>query len=69
MNAEYKYFKSASIAALAFSVFDALPWPRPKLDQNEFMPDMTLRTLETECRESLSLRFRAPGFGFDKNDT
>jgi hypothetical protein len=49
VNAEYRYFKSASIAAFCFSVFAAeFPEPRPKLDHNEDIPDITLRTLDTE---------------------
>jgi hypothetical protein len=52
---------------LAFSDFETLP-PNPKCDQNALMLDMTLRTLETECKESLSVR-RLPAFGSCKNET
>ena len=69
VNAEYRYFKSASIAAFAFSDFEALEWPpKPRLDQNALMLDITLRTLETECKESLSVRCR-PVFGFCRKET
>lgn len=55
VKAEYRYFKSASVAAFCFSVFAAAPpAPKPKFDHNEVIPDMTLRTLETECIDPLS---------------
>lgn len=60
MNAEYRYFRSMSSCALTFSVFAALAVgdPNPKPDHRFDMPDMTLRTLETEWTESWSLRPR-----------
>lgn len=63
---EYRYFRSASIAALAFSDFEADSLPRPKVDQIELMPDMTLRTLDTEWMESRSVLDR---WGRLRNDT
>jgi hypothetical protein len=55
VKAEYRYFKSFSKAALAFSDLDSESLePRPKDDQKALMDDTTLRMLDTECMESLS---------------
>lgn len=51
MNAEYKYLKSSWSKAFCFSALAALFDPIRKLDQREDMPDMTLRTLDTEWTE------------------
>jgi hypothetical protein len=49
VNAEYKYFKSVSVAAFCFSVRAAeLLVPSPKFDHKDDIPDITLRTLDTE---------------------
>lgn len=43
------------MASLAFSDLETESLdPRPKEDQSELIPDMTLRTLDTEWIESLS---------------
>jgi hypothetical protein len=50
VKAEYRYFRSDSVAAFCFSVLaaDPLPEPIPRFDHRLDMPDITLRTLETE---------------------
>lgn len=49
VKAEYKYFRSAWIAAFCLSVLAAeIPEPSPKLAHKADMPDITLRMLETE---------------------
>jgi hypothetical protein len=49
VKAEYRYFRSASIAVFCFSVLAAEPpEPKPKFDHKLDMPDITLRTLDTE---------------------
>lgn len=48
VKAEYKYFRSASKAALAFSCRVAIEGPKPKFVHILDIPDMTLRTLDTE---------------------
>lgn len=55
VKAEYRYLRSASMEALAFSdLVDESLEPMPKEDQRPLIPDMTLRTLDTEWMESLS---------------
>jgi len=55
VKAEYRYFKSASIAAFCFSPRAAAPpEPRPKFAQREDMPDITLLTLDTEWVDTTS---------------
>jgi hypothetical protein len=48
VKAEYRYFRSVSRAALAFSDLEGSLEPSPMDDQIILIPDMTLRTLETE---------------------
>lgn len=69
VNAEYKYFRSASSAALAFSFRLAMEPPKPKFDQRLDMPDMTLLTLETECMDKLSEDRFLRADEFLRNDT
>lgn len=45
---------SSLSASFCFSVLAADLEDSPKLDQNEVMPDITLRRLDTECMESRS---------------
>lgn len=55
VKAEYRYFRSCSKANLAFSDLEMESLdPKPKEDQRPLMPDMTLRTLDTEWIESRS---------------
>jgi hypothetical protein len=51
VNAEYKYLRSSWSNAFCFSALAALLDPIRKLDQRDDMPDMTLRTLDTEWIE------------------
>lgn len=61
VKAEYRYFRSSLLAACCLSILAAELVPlRPKLDQSEDIPDMTLRILETECIEPWS---EPPPFG------
>lgn len=49
MKAEYRYLISTSKAALALSDLEEESLdPNPNEDQSELIPDMTLRTLDTE---------------------
>ena len=67
VKAEYRYFVSASRAALAFSDLETGSLDtRPNEDQSELIPDITLRTLDTEWIESRSPRDR---WGLFKNET
>jgi hypothetical protein len=67
VKAEYKYFKSASKATLALSDLEIESLePSPKEDQRPLMPDMTLRTLETEWIDAPSPLDR---WGLFKKDT
>jgi hypothetical protein len=54
VKAEYRYFRSVSRAALAFSDLEGSLEPSPIDDQIILIPDMTLRTLDTEWMESRS---------------
>lgn len=55
MKAEYRYFRSISKAALALSDLDGVSFdPMRKDDQRSVIPDITLRTLETEWIEAPS---------------
>lgn len=51
MKAEYKYLKSSCSNAFCFSALATLLDPMRKVDQSDDMPDMTLRTLDTEWIE------------------
>lgn len=55
VKAEYRYFMSASNAAFVFSTLaiEGGP-PSPNEDHNEDIPDITLRTLDTEWIDKLS---------------
>jgi hypothetical protein len=57
VNAEYKYLRSSWSWTFCLSSFVALFEPMRRDDQSEDMPDMTLRTLDTECTESRSEDF------------
>ena len=54
VKAEYRYFKSASMAAFCLSPLEVALEPRPKLAHREDIPDITLLTLDTECMDPVS---------------
>jgi hypothetical protein len=54
VKAEYRYFKSASMAAFCLSPLAAPEEPMPKLAQSEDIPDITLLTLDTEWMDPVS---------------
>jgi hypothetical protein len=66
---EYRYLKSSWSCTFCLSNLATLLEPMRRDDQSEDMPDMTLRTLDTECIESRSEDFCLFRWAVLRNET